>query len=51
MFLEFISNFPEKFRIITCEIQEPPSKKPETFLKNSVRIKNQRPRMEIEPTM
>ena len=35
MFLELISNLPEKFRNITCEIQELPSKKSETFLKNS----------------
>ena len=34
MFLEFISDLPEKFRNITCEILELPSKKPETFLKN-----------------
>ena len=35
IFLEFISNFNEKFRNITCEIQKLPSKKPETFLKSS----------------
>ena len=33
MISEFISNFPEKFRNITYEIQEFPSKEPETFLK------------------
>ena len=35
MFLEFIRNLPENFRKITREIQEFPSKKLETFLKNS----------------
>ena len=34
MFLEFISNLPEKFRNISYEIQELPSEKPEMFLKN-----------------
>ena len=40
MFLEFMSNLPKKFRNITCESPELPSKKIETFLKNSKTEKN-----------
>ena len=39
MFLEFIGNHPEKFKNVICEIQELPSIKPETFLKNTESIK------------
>ena len=49
MFLEFISNLPYKFRNITCEIQELPSKKLETFLKNSESKKSERPRLVFDP--
>ena len=45
MFLEFVYNLPEKFRNITCKIQELPSKKPEMFLKNLEGKKNKRPRV------
>ena len=31
MVLDFISNLPEKFRNIICEIQELPTKKPKMF--------------------
>ena len=52
MFLEFISNLPEKFRDNTCEIQELPSKKPETFLKNSEsKKKSERPQVVFHPTV
>ena len=39
MFLEFMSNHPEKFRSINCEILELSSKKPKTFKKKSERKK------------
>ena len=51
MFLEFIRNLPEKFRIIICEIQELPSKSPEIFMKNSERKISQRLQVGIEPAI
>ena len=52
MSLEFISNLLEKFRNISCEIQELLSKKPETFLRNlESKKKSERPLVEFDPTI
>ena len=50
MFLEFISNLSEKFRIFIYEIQEMLPKKSETFFNNSEKEKKKEPRMRSDPT-
>ena len=47
MFLECISNPHSKFRNVTCEIEEFPSKKLEIFLNNSESKKKKRERLGV----